>query len=277
MFNTFSALKANDMVWRYFVDSYMLGKKPAAHEILFWNSDPINLTESMQSFLSQKLYRDNLLKAGTLKLFGVPLNLKLVKGIPLYMISTEKDHIVPWKAAYSGIKLFGDSVRFVLGGSGHVAGAINHPSRNKYCYWVNDKVKESAEEWFKTATKMVGSWWNDWIEWVKPMMGEMVDARKIGKFLRDAPGVYVSNFIAAVTTETAEARKDNSKVEDRGSIISNDMLKLEDDAAKKTTTTAAETAKRNVTGSSSKKEEKHEEVTKKRKSENKSSSKNKKK
>lgn len=197
MFNTFSALKANDMVWRYFVDSYMLGKRPMAHEILFWNSDPTNLTESMQDFLSKDLYRDNLLKTGTLKLFGVPLNLGLVKNTPLYMISTEKDHLVPWKAAFDGMKLFGEKVRFVLGGSGHVAGAINHPSKNKYCYWINEKAVKTAEEWLETATKFAGSWWNDWIEWIKPMMGEMVDARKVGAFLRDAPGIYVNNFISA--------------------------------------------------------------------------------
>lgn len=212
MFNTFSALKANDMIWRYFVDSYMLGKKPMAHEILFWNSDPTNLTESMQSFLSKDLYRDNLLKTGTLKLFGVPLNLKLVKNTPLYMISTEKDHLVPWRAAFEGMKLFGEKVRFVLGGSGHVAGAINHPNKKKYCYWINDKVVESAEEWFRTATKVMGSWWNDWLEWVKPMMGEMVDARKVGAFLRDAPGIYVRNFITAANGEEEEDKnnKDDS-------------------------------------------------------------------
>lgn len=197
MFNTFSALKANEMVWRYFVDSYMLGKKPVAHEILFWNSDPTNLTESMQDFLSKDLYRDNLLKTGTLKLFGVPLDLGLIKNTPIYMISTEKDHLVPWKAAFDGMKLFGEKVRFVLGGSGHVAGAINPPCRNKYCYWTNENAVKNAEEWFKTATKTAGSWWNDWLEWIEPMMGNIIDARKVVSFLRDAPGLYVNNFIFA--------------------------------------------------------------------------------
>lgn len=192
MFNTFSVLKANDMIWRYFVDSYMLGKKPAAHEILFWNSDPTNLTEAMQKFLSKDLYKDNLLKTGTLKVLGVPLNLKLI-NIPLYMISMQKDHLVPWKATFDGMKLFNSKIRFVLGGSGHVAGSINPPRRNKYCYWVNDKAVDDAEKWFETATKFSGSWWSDWLKWVVPMMGEKVSARQIKEFLRDAPGIYVNN------------------------------------------------------------------------------------
>ncbi|MBQ7673417.1 MAG: alpha/beta fold hydrolase [Alphaproteobacteria bacterium] len=194
MFNTFSALKANDMIWRYFVDSYMLGKKPIAHEILFWNSDPTNLTEAMQKFLSKDLYRDNLLKTGTLKILDVPLNLKLI-NTPIYMISMEKDHLVPWKATFDGMKLFNSNIRFVLGGSGHVAGSINPPQRNKYCYWVNEGTVETAAEWFETATKIAGSWWNDWLKWITPMMGEMVAPRQIANFLRDAPGIYVNNRI----------------------------------------------------------------------------------
>lgn len=192
MFNTFSALKANDMIWRYFVDSYMLGKKPIAHEILYWNSDSMNLTESMQKFLSKDLYRDNLLKTGTLKIFGIPLNLKLV-NTPLYMISMIKDHLVPWEATYDGLKLFNSKIRFILGGSGHVAGAINSPTKNKYSYWSNEQYAETAQEWLKTATETAGSWWKDWINWIKPMMGEMLPAREIKEYLRDAPGIYVLN------------------------------------------------------------------------------------
>jgi polyhydroxyalkanoate synthase len=170
MFNTFSALKANDMIWRYFVNSYMLGEKPPAHEILFWNADAMNISRAMQKFLSQDLYRDNLLKTGTLKLGNIPLELQRISKVPIYMISTIKDHLVPWEAAFDGIKLFNTNVRFVLGGSGHVAGAINPPSRNKYCYWVNDQVTCDAQEWLKNAMEFAGSWWTDWFEWIKPMM-----------------------------------------------------------------------------------------------------------
>ena len=110
---------------------------------------------------------------------------------PIYMISMFKDHLVPWKAAFDGMKLFKTPVRFVVGGSGHVAGAINHPSKNKYCYWINDKQTETAQEWIDTATELAGSWWNDWIEWLKPLSGELIPARQVEKFLRDAPGMYV--------------------------------------------------------------------------------------
>lgn len=190
MFNTFSALKPKDMIWRYFINSYMLGKKPIAHEILFWNSDPTNLTQAMQTFLSKDLYRDNLLKTGTLKIFGVPIDLRSITT-PIYMISMMKDHLVPWKATFDGIKLFKGSVRFVLGGSGHVAGAINPPSRHKYCYWTNENINTTAEEWFENAAKFAGSWWEDWLEWIKPIMGELIFPKPITNYIDKAPGKYV--------------------------------------------------------------------------------------
>ncbi len=194
MYNTFSALKAKDMIWRYVIDSYMMGKKPSPHEILFWNADPTNLTKAMQTFLSHDLYRDNLLKTGTLSMFGVPIDLSLIRT-PIYMISMKKDHLVPWKAAFDGMKLFNTNVRFVVGGSGHVAGVVNHPNRNKYSYWINDKITETAKEWFDTAREIQGSWWNDWFEWIKPMMGELIPPPLIKEFLRDAPGLYVKNMV----------------------------------------------------------------------------------
>ena len=190
MFNTFSALKSNDMVWRYFIDSYMLGKRPQAHEILFWNSDLTNITEAMEMFLSHDLYRDNLLKKGDLKILGVPIDLKSITT-PIYMISMIKDHLVPWKAAFDGLKLFKAPVRFVVGGSGHVAGAINHPSKNKYSYWTNEKNANSAQEWLDSATEIAGSWWNDWVGWLKQFSGDLQPAKQIEKFLADAPGTYV--------------------------------------------------------------------------------------
>jgi polyhydroxyalkanoate synthase len=201
LYNTFSALKAKDMIWRYFINSYMLGKKPGAHEILFWNSDPTNLTNSMQIFLAQDLYRDNLLKTGTLKMFGVPIDLKLI-NLPLYMISTMKDHLVPWQATFDSMKLLKSATRFVLGGSGHVAGVINPPTNNKYCYRINSDTAKTAQEWFDTAAEITGSWWDDWFKWIKPMAGKMIDPLKIVDFIRDAPGIYVNN----------ETPKDDEKI-----------------------------------------------------------------
>lgn len=191
MYNTFSALKANDMIWRYFINSYMLGKKPGPHGILYWNSDPTNLTEAMQLFLSRDLYRDNLLKTGTLKLFGIPININEI-NTPIYMISMKKDHLVPWVAAFDGMKLFKKNiVKFVVGGSGHVAGVVNPPAKHKYCYWVNDAVVETAQEWLETATEIAGSWWDNWLSWLTPRLGEQIPAREITDFLYDAPGKYV--------------------------------------------------------------------------------------
>jgi polyhydroxyalkanoate synthase len=144
----------------------------------------------MQLFLSRDLYRDNLLKAGLLKIFDTVIDLKLV-NIPLYMISMRKDHLVPWEATFYGMKLFGSNIRFVLGGSGHVAGSINPPAKNKYCYWINEKNAINANEWLEGATEFAGSWWNDWLKWITPMMGEMLAPRYIKEFLRDSPGLYV--------------------------------------------------------------------------------------
>ena len=208
MYNTFSALKAKDMIWRYVINSYMLGKKPAPHEILFWNSDPTNLTQSMQKFLSHDLYRDNLLKTGTLSMFGVPLDLSLIKT-PTYMISMKKDHLVPWQAVFDGMKLLNNNIRFVVGGSGHVAGVINHPNLKKYSYWINDKITETAKEWFETATEIQGSWWNDWFEWIKPMMGAMVNPPIIKEFFREAPGLYVKNMVPEQLSAEKNAKSDD--------------------------------------------------------------------
>jgi polyhydroxyalkanoate synthase len=191
MFNTFNVLKSNDMIWRYFVNNYMLGKKPAPHEILYWNSDQTNITEAMQIFLSKDLYRDNLLKTGELKILGIPIDLTKITT-PIYMVSMIKDHLVPWQATFDSLKIFKSNVRFVLGGSGHVAGAINPPSKNKYCYWINEKNTSTAEEWLETAVKFSGSWWNDWFEWIKPMSGKLIDSVDIKKFIRNAPGIYVN-------------------------------------------------------------------------------------
>ncbi|MDR1335136.1 MAG: alpha/beta fold hydrolase [Holosporaceae bacterium] len=195
MHNTFSALKAKDMVWRYFVNSYMLGKEPSANAILFWNSDSTNLTMSMQKFLSRDLYSDTMLVTGNIRICGVPINLERIQ-MPLYIVSFIGDHLVPWVSTFGSAKLFGGDVRFVLGGSGHVAGAINHSSNRKYCYWTNEKANNRAgnsEEWIKTATQTPGSWWNDWICWVVPKMGEKTKSRNISTWMRDAPGIYIHN------------------------------------------------------------------------------------
>lgn len=193
MYNTFSALKASDMVWRYMVESYMLGNKPKQHSTLYWNADSTNLTEKMQTFLAKTLYRDNMLKEKKVKLFGLPVDVSKISQ-PIYMFSTIKDHLVPWKAVYDGCKLMNSMVRFVVGGSGHVAGVINPPRNKKYNYWTNPKNDyANPAQWMSDAVEHAGSWWEDWLQWVKDKSEEMVPARHIQSSLYDAPGRYVLN------------------------------------------------------------------------------------
>ena len=112
---------------------------------------------------------------------------------PSYFLSTREDHIAPWRATYSGAKLFSGDVKFTLAASGHTAGVVNHPSKNKYCYWDTNKLPDNPDTWFETTKEIEGSWWPEWEKWLKPKSGEKVEARKIGKSLEDAPGSYVKN------------------------------------------------------------------------------------
>lgn len=193
MYNTFSALKANDMVWRYMINSYMLGNKPTQHSTLYWNADCTNLTQKMQTFLAKTLYRDNQLKEGNVTLFGIPVDISKIKQ-PVYMFSTVKDHLVPWKATFDGLKLFKSLVKFVVGGSGHVAGVINPPDQKKYNYWTNEKNDyTNSAQWMSDAVEHAGSWWLDWFDWMAKQSEEMIPARKIIDAMYDAPGKYVVN------------------------------------------------------------------------------------
>lgn len=195
MYNTFSVLKSSDMIWRYMINNYMLGNDSPHHSTLFWNADCTNLTEKMHHFLAKTLYRDNNLKKRGVNMFGTNIDLSKIHQ-PIYMISTVKDHLVPWKATFDSLKLLDTAVRFVVGGSGHVAGIVNHPDKKKYCYWVNEKQDyEDASAWMQDAIEHVGSWWEDWWKWLSKHSGEMIPARKIGNSLYDAPGMYVHNNI----------------------------------------------------------------------------------
>lgn len=195
MYNTFNALKANDMIWRYVVNRYMLGNTPTPHSILFWNADTMNITKNMQLFLSKSLYRDNVIKEKKFSFLGTNVDLKNI-DVPIYMVSMLKDHLVPWKTTYDGLKLFKNVVRFVVGGSGHVAGVVNPPYRNKYSYWTNHNTTVSADNWLKNAIEHKGSWWNDLLEWLKPLSGDLIKSRQIKDYMYDAPGLYVTNQLS---------------------------------------------------------------------------------
>lgn len=195
--HTFSMLRANDMIWSFVVNNYMLGKEPFPFDLLYWNDDSTNMPAEMHRFYLRNMYRDNLLcKIGGIIMDGVPLDVRKIK-VPSYFISTKEDHIAPWVSTYEGMLLLGGKKTFVLSASGHVAGVINPPAANKYHYWTNDVIddRDYPEDWLKKATQHGGSWWTHWAGWVKETAGTQVDARPVGcgklKIIEPAPGRYV--------------------------------------------------------------------------------------
>ncbi|MGF1527967.1 MAG: class I poly(R)-hydroxyalkanoic acid synthase [Candidatus Competibacterales bacterium] len=200
MATTFNMLRANDLIWSFFINNYLLGKEPFPFDLLYWNSDSTRMPAQMHSFYLRNMYLENRLKEpGGIELLGTPIDLGQVKS-PVYFASTVEDHIAPWASTYAGTRLFKGPVRFVLGGSGHIAGAINPPAANKYGFWTNEALPNDSEAWLAAAAKQEGSWWQDWLAWVTPLAGEKVPARKPGDgqlpVLEDAPGSYVKLRIA---------------------------------------------------------------------------------
>ncbi len=192
MASTFNLLRANDLVWSFVINNYLMGKDPFPVDLLYWNSDSTRMPARMHSFYLRNMYLKNLLGVpGGISLDGVPIDLSKV-DVPAYFISTVEDHIAPWKTTYKGAQYLGGEVRFVLGGSGHIAGIVNPPAAKKYHYWTNDTRPDSADEWFRTASQQTGSWWNDWQAWIDARNGgEKVPARTPNNPLQDAPGSYV--------------------------------------------------------------------------------------
>jgi polyhydroxyalkanoate synthase len=192
MASTFNMLRSNDLVWSFVINNYLMGKDPFPFDLLYWNSDSTRMPAKMHSFYLRNMYMKNLLGVpGGIELAGVPLDLQKVK-VPAYFISTAEDHIAPWKTTYKGARYLGGPVRFVLGGSGHIAGIVNPPAARKYQYWVNEELPEGADEWLSGATAHPGSWWEDWQRWMEAQNGgERVPARIPANALEDAPGSYV--------------------------------------------------------------------------------------
>ena len=197
----FNLLRENDLIWFFFVNNYLLGRKPAAFDILYWNADATRLPAAMQSYYLRNMYLQNLLREpGGITLANVPIDLRRI-DIPVYFLSTLDDHIAPWQSTFAGAKLLSGPVRFVLGASGHVAGVINPPSANKYGCWINDTLKQAPDAWLKGAAYKEGSWWSDWAQWVGEFGDEQVPARKPGSGklapIESAPGSYVAVRAAA--------------------------------------------------------------------------------
>jgi len=194
MADTFNMLRANDLIWSFFVNNYLLGREPKPFDLLFWNSDQTRMPKTLHLSYLRSFYGDNALAQGQLTLGGVKLDLSKVE-VPVYIQSSKEDHIAPARSVYKGARLFGGPVTFTMAGSGHIAGVINAPAAQKYQFWTNSGLPSSVEEWQSGAVEHPGSWWPHWIEWLKARSGGQVAARDPadGRFppLGDAPGEYV--------------------------------------------------------------------------------------
>jgi len=195
MAEAFNLMRENDLIWFFVINNYLLGRSPAAFDILYWNSDATRMPARMQSYYLRNMYYKNVLKdAGKINLANVPIDLRKI-DVPVYFLSTREDHIAPWHSTYAGTQLMSGPVNFVLGASGHVAGVINPPSANKYGYWTNEKLSRDPNSWLKTATYHEGSWWPDWERWIAAFGDGEVPARQPGSgklpSIEDAPGSYV--------------------------------------------------------------------------------------
>jgi polyhydroxyalkanoate synthase len=194
MASTFNMLRSNDLIWSFVVNNYLMGRDPFPFDLLHWNQDSTRMPATMHSFYLRNMYMQNKLREpGGIVLDGVPIDLGKI-SVPAFFASALEDHIAPWKATYSGPKLFGGKSRFVLSGSGHIAGMINPPVANKYGYFTNDALPDNPDDWLAGAKQNEGSWWTDWFAWLAPNLGPQVAARVPGKgklkVIEAAPGSY---------------------------------------------------------------------------------------
>jgi polyhydroxyalkanoate synthase len=195
MAKAFNMLRSNDLIWPYIINNYMRGKAPMPFDLLYWNSDATRMPAANHAFYLRQCYLNNTLSKGEMTVANVRLDLKKVK-VPLYNLATREDHIAPAKSAFLGSKFFGGPVRFVLSGSGHIAGVVNPPSKGKYQYWTGGKPGiGSIDTWIRKAKEHPGSWWPDWFEWIKSHGEARVEPRQPGGGkltpIEDAPGRYV--------------------------------------------------------------------------------------
>jgi len=193
---TFGTLRANDLIWRYVVDSYLKGATPDAFDLLYWDSDSVSLPGPMYCWYTRNAYLENNIKdPGKTTQCGVPVDLSKVQ-VPVYLLASREDHIVPWKSAYASVPLLTGKRRFVLGASGHIAGVINPPAANKRSHWINTKLPDTADAWFEGAKEHPGSWWPDWSAWLASHAGVQKAApKRYGNAdypdIEPAPGRYV--------------------------------------------------------------------------------------
>ena len=193
---TFGTLRANDLIWRYVVDSYLKGATPDAFDLLYWDSDSVSLPGPMYCWYTRNTYLENRIREpGKTTQCGENIDLRRVKA-PIYLLASREDHIVPWKSAYLSKDLIGGQPRFVLAASGHVAGVINPPAKNRRSHWLNDDVSDDANAWLDKAVERPGSWWGDWDAWMKRQStGTVAAPSQAGsanyRVIEPAPGRYV--------------------------------------------------------------------------------------
>jgi len=198
----FDMMRPNEIIWPYFVNHYLLGKPPSAHDLLYWNSDPTHLPSKMFSFYLHNMFLHNRLRQKNgIRLKNIPIDLKSITA-PTFFLASENDHITPWKSVYLGTALQKSMCEFVLSASGHVGAILNAPSKMKHSYKINpaygskNTMPIDAEHWLKTATQQAGSWWPYWAAWLKKIDSETISARSLNgnpdlTLLEDAPGSYV--------------------------------------------------------------------------------------
>ncbi len=192
----FASLRANELIWYYVVNNYLKGKPPQAFDLLYWNSDGANLSGPMYAYYVRNMYLENNLRcANKLTMAGVSIDVGKLE-MPVYVLATAEDHIVPWRSAFASAMLLKGDVKFALGASGHIAGVINPASKNRRNYWRNDALSANSDEWFAGAASIAGSWWNDWSEWLKTHSGKTKKANaRLGSksypVIEPAPGTYV--------------------------------------------------------------------------------------
>jgi len=192
---TFNMLRANDLIWSFVVNNYLLGRKPARFDLLYWNSDFTRLPETMHTYYLREMYLENrLVEAGGIEMDGVPIDLTTI-DLPIYIQSSRDDHIAPYPSVYKATQLYSGDVTFMLAGSGHIAGVVNPPAAQKYGYWTNEELPGNPQDWIAGAQAHEGSWWPHWHDWLKTRSGRRIKARQPGegklKVIEPAPGRYV--------------------------------------------------------------------------------------
>ena len=194
--NTFSFLRPNDLVWNYVVENYLKGNSPPPFDLLYWNGDSTNLPGAMYCWYLRHTYLQNdLVKPGKVSICGEKIDLGKIQ-CPAYVYASQEDHIVPWQSAYESTHLLKGKNHFVLGASGHIAGVINPPAKNKRYYFENNQISPTAQEWLEGAKQITGSWWPNYTKWLEQFGGQQKPASKIfgnakHKKMEAAPGIYV--------------------------------------------------------------------------------------